>query len=168
MTLHFFFHIWKLKMSHLSKNPQFIQKFSVWKSHFLTKFTFSKSHFWQNSHLQNHIFDKIHIFKISLSTKFTFYNKIKDFFLMKKRRSSSISSAVTTQGGLSLQQKVSLGRSKGGEESNEVNNTMVAIRWTMMNHQKTSFFLGYWLWMHWFSIIHIWSATSVARSNCHT
>ena len=47
---------------------------------------------------------------------------------MKKRRSSSISSAVTTQGGLSLQQKVSLGRSKGGEESNEVNNTMVAIR----------------------------------------
>ena len=46
---------------------------------------------------------------------------------MKKRRSSSISSAVTTQGGLSLQQKVSFGRSKG-EESNEVNNTMVAIR----------------------------------------
>ena len=47
--------------THWGRNPQFIQKLSFW-----------KSHFWQNSHFQNHIFDKIHNFKISFFTKFTF------------------------------------------------------------------------------------------------
>ena len=60
-------------VAHWGKNPQFIQKFSFGKSHFWTKFTFSKSHFWQNSHFQNHIFHKIHNFKASFSTKFTFF-----------------------------------------------------------------------------------------------
>ena len=47
--------------AHCGKNPHFIQK-----SHF------RNSQFSQNSPFQNHIFDKIHIFKITFFTKFTF------------------------------------------------------------------------------------------------
>ena len=47
--------------SHWGKKPQFIQKFTFW-----------KSQFWQNSHVENLIFHKIHISKISFFTKFTF------------------------------------------------------------------------------------------------
>ena len=43
---------------HWGKNPQFIQKF-----------TFCKSHFHQNSHFQNFIFDKIHIFNVFIFHK---------------------------------------------------------------------------------------------------
>ena len=56
-----FARVWTLLWAHWGKNPQFIQKFSFWKSHFE-----------QNSHFQSPIFDKIHIFKISFFTKFTF------------------------------------------------------------------------------------------------
>ena len=80
-------------MTHWGKSPQFIQKFTLWKSQFVqnshpkndifhkihnfkiiffTKFTFSKSQFSQNSHSENHIFDKIHNFKIPYFTKLTF------------------------------------------------------------------------------------------------
>ena len=61
--------VWKPKRITLSpakirgKNPQFIQKFTYW-----------KSHIWHNSHFQNLIFHKIHIFKASLLTKFTTSN----------------------------------------------------------------------------------------------
>ena len=54
--------VWK---AHRGKNPQFIRKFTFWKSHFLTKFTSLKSHFSPNSHLQSLIFHKIHIFQTS-------------------------------------------------------------------------------------------------------
>ena len=39
---------------------------------FLTKFAISKSHFSQNSHFQSLVFHKIHTFKASFLTEFTF------------------------------------------------------------------------------------------------
>ena len=64
--------ILSVSWSHCSKNHQFIQKFTLWKSQFL-----------QNSPNENHIFHKIHIFKVSIFTishsenriftKFTFF-----------------------------------------------------------------------------------------------
>ena len=54
----------------LGENPHFIQKFTFWKSQFLTKFTSLNSHFSQNSHFWNLIFHKIHIFEISKSREF--------------------------------------------------------------------------------------------------
>ena len=77
--------------THLCKNPQFVQKFTFWNSHFsqnshfqnlifhkihifkvqfFTKFTISKSNFSQNSHFQSLIFHKIHIFQTSNSWAF--------------------------------------------------------------------------------------------------
>ena len=81
-------------LPHWVKNPQFIQKFTIWKSHFsqnshfenllihknhifkvwfFTKFTFSKCEFSQNSHFQSMNFHKIHILKVWFFTKFTFF-----------------------------------------------------------------------------------------------
>ena len=45
-------------LTHWSKNPQFIPKF-----------TFSKSHNLRNSHFHNHIFSRIHIFEITFCNK---------------------------------------------------------------------------------------------------
>ena len=73
-----------LNIAHWGKNPQFIQKIRFWKSQFPQNSHFKYlSHFWQNTHSWNLIFaknshfehldfHKIHIFKISFFTKFTF------------------------------------------------------------------------------------------------
>ena len=51
----------------LGQKSSIYPKIHILKYHFLTKFAFSKSHFSQNSHFQNLIFHKIHIFQTSNS-----------------------------------------------------------------------------------------------------
>ena len=59
--------------THWCKNPQLK----------IRRFTFSKSHFWQNSQFQSLIFDKIHFFKISFPTEFTFAKSHFTIFLFR-------------------------------------------------------------------------------------
>ena len=51
--------------THWGKKPQFIQKFTIWKSHFS-----------QNSHFENLIFHKIHNFKVSLFDKIHIFQSV--------------------------------------------------------------------------------------------
>ena len=73
-----FFHGSSLRSLNIDKLPtqeqksSFYQKNHILKLSIFPKFTISNFHFWQNSHFQNLIFHKIHVFKISILTKFIF------------------------------------------------------------------------------------------------
>ena len=59
-----------LHFTHWGKSPEFITKFTFWKSHFWQNSHFQSLIFSQNSHFKSIIFDKIHIFQPSNSREF--------------------------------------------------------------------------------------------------